>query len=489
MQGDESGKDLANKVERQWNSADPDGVVDVQGDESGAQLANRVERQWKTDDPKGTVDVTTDETGKQLANKTEQDWAGEDPWAVLETHTDQTGQQLAKETEQDWAGEDPWAVLELHTDKTGEQLADTTQLDWAGEDPWAVLGISTDKSGKQLADGTESAWKKDDPKGNLKVNTIAGTGVSSITSAGTIILKGIQAVSAVVNATAGKGVEKFGGSTGVMILKGIQAVSAIVNGKSGKGLKYKDGKWTTGTLADTSTKVNLKQGWTGAALHWLKLDDLSTTVKVFLNAAGNTWTRVKDFLKTLGINITFASGGYITSGGIAHQFASGGIMRTMGATMWNGIQKYASGTSRAHGTLFAAGEAGPEIVGHIGGRTEVLNKSQLAQVMFAAVENGMLSAISKVRFRMPAMATGSVMPYEVSAQIASSTAAIQTTLDTNNEDLIQTIISVIGSQTTTIVAALQASNRGGGNGQSLQEIINGLNRQALMYGASPIQGV
>ena len=87
------------------------------------------------------------------------------------------------------------------------------------------------------------------------------------------------------------------------------------------------------------------------------------------------------------------------------------------------------------------------------------------------------------------MATGSVMPYEVSAQIAQSTAAIQTTLDSNNEDLIQTIISVIGSQTTAIVAALQANNRGGGSSPNLQQIINGLNRQTLMYGSSPIQGV
>lgn len=39
--------------------------------------------------------------------------------------------------------------------------------------------------------------------------------------------------------------------------------------------------------------------------------------------------------------------------------------------------------------MFLAGEAGPEIVGHVGGRTEVLNKSQLAATMYSAVRNAM----------------------------------------------------------------------------------------------------
>lgn len=55
---------------------------------------------------------------------------------------------------------------------------------------------------------------------------------------------------------------------------------------------------------------------------------------------------------------------------------------------WRSIPQYASG-GRAHGSMFVAGEAGPEIVGHIGGRTEVLNRSQLAATMYAAVRSAM----------------------------------------------------------------------------------------------------
>lgn len=61
--------------------------------------------------------------------------------------------------------------------------------------------------------------------------------------------------------------------------------------------------------------------------------------------------------------------------------------------MWHSIPQYASGTLNA-GSMFIAGEAGPELVGHVGGRTEVLNQSQLAAVMESAVAAGMAQASS-----------------------------------------------------------------------------------------------
>ena len=72
--------------------------------------------------------------------------------------------------------------------------------------------------------------------------------------------------------------------------------------------------------------------------------------------------------------------------GIGKKTALGGIFSN---GIWSNIPQYAGGTTNAHGSLFMAGEAGPEIVGHIGGRTEVLNKSQLAATMYSAVRNAM----------------------------------------------------------------------------------------------------
>lgn len=80
---------------------------------------------------------------------------------------------------------------------------------------------------------------------------------------------------------------------------------------------------------------------------------------------------------------------------------------------WSNIPQYASGTSRAHGSLFIAGEAGPEVVGHIGGRTEVLNRSQLAATMYSAV-NAAMRGVS----------------YDISAP------TISTTDESTNEDVL-----------------------------------------------------
>lgn len=76
--------------------------------------------------------------------------------------------------------------------------------------------------------------------------------------------------------------------------------------------------------------------------------------------------------------------------------ATGGVIKH---GVFSKIPQYAGGTSRAHGSLFVAGEAGPEVVGHIGGRTEVLNRSQLASTMYAAVS----SALSGIQMRVTGM--------------------------------------------------------------------------------------
>lgn len=68
--------------------------------------------------------------------------------------------------------------------------------------------------------------------------------------------------------------------------------------------------------------------------------------------------------------------------------AKGGVYRN---GFWNSIPQYASGGS-PHGTMFIAGEAGPEIVGHVGGRTEVLNKSQIAATVSAGVYQAVIAA-------------------------------------------------------------------------------------------------
>ena len=294
------------------------------------------------------------------------------------------------------------------------------------------------------------------------------------------------------------------------------AVKAVVSlSKQSKG----DGKWSSiSSFVGTSvtTKVKLKKdGWSSILKFITGHSDGHTKVKVDLEK-GEMSSALKAAFKLMGVN--FAVGGMITNGGAVRRFASGGIISGGMARFLSGVPHYAGGTARAHGTVFVAGESGPEVMGHINGRTEILNKSQIAQAIYSAVVSGMgaavnalgkylanrmgectnaivgtignLSDVSGIAYHAPLMASGAVMPYEVAAQVARTGADIQATLDANNEDLIQTIISVIGAQTTAIVTALQA-NRQAGTGGTLtaQQVINEINRRTQMFSASPLKGV
>ena len=116
--------------------------------------------------------------------------------------------------------------------------------------------------------------------------------------------------------------------------------------------------------------------------------------------SGAPWVNVSASVMALGGSLTTSR---TTVGAIANPlgFASGGVMTK---SFWKALPKYAGGTRNAHGSLFVAGEAGPEVLGHIGGRTEVLNQSQLAATMFAAVRN----AMAGIRFSV----SGEAQTYE-----------------------------------------------------------------------------
>ena len=163
----------------------------------------------------------------------------------------------------------------------------------------------------------------------------------------------------------------------------------------------------------TSVNVSLKRAWgSGSALANMRINKLATSVSVSLK---KTWSSTLDHLGlynlTAQIKVKLVKGspnkievskdgndkwelsvkklGGVFAKGMwksLPQFANGGVLS---AGFWRGLPKYASGTTNAHGSMFLAGEAGPELVGHLGGRTEVLNQSQLAATMFSAVRAAM----------------------------------------------------------------------------------------------------
>ena len=124
-----------------------------------------------------------------------------------------------------------------------------------------------------------------------------------------------------------------------------------------------------------------------AAKNGLTADDTTFSS----NALFNKYTVSKDIADGVNMRINTTAVITKTKGNVSGNLtltasALGGVLKN---GIWSSIPQYASGTTRA-GSLFIAGEAGPEVVGHIGGRTEVLNRSQLAATMYAAVRSAMV---------------------------------------------------------------------------------------------------
>ena len=104
--------------------------------------------------------------------------------------------------------------------------------------------------------------------------------------------------------------------------------------------------------------------------------------------ASETGTTMADAQKKLRARVT-ADINSLSSGLLKH------IEFSDGKTAWDiydAIQKLASGGFVGRGQLFVAREAGPELVGSIGGRTAVANNEQIV----SAVSEGVAQAVASV---------------------------------------------------------------------------------------------
>lgn len=149
---------------------------------------------------------------------------------------------------------------------------------------------------------------------------------------------------------------------------------------------FKDGwgdKKSVQFLLKRATTV--KKLWDEFKGSWGVSKKVQIGISFFKGALSNLWTSVKNAFSGKSVEIgtkaaTKADGGAFYNGS------------------WHDIPQYAAGGFPTHGTVFVAGENGPEITGHIGGRTEVLNQSQLASTMYASVLSAMETALSNRRY-------------------------------------------------------------------------------------------
>jgi hypothetical protein len=166
------------------------------------------------------------------------------------------------------------------------------------------------------------------------------------------------------------------------------------------------------------------------------------------------------------ITVKAKANSLVLSGGtIASLNADGGIYSNGNFSRFSGIPHYANGTYDAHGSVFIAGEAGPEVVGNINGRTEILNKSQLAITMHSAVASGMASAISEL-----SRAIGETFVSCTNAQISAlnnvnttirsvpTTTAVDNA-DRDDEDLAEKVRRGVSDAMTSQNSLLREQNR------------------------------
>lgn len=155
---------------------------------------------------------------------------------------------------------------------------------------------------------------------------------------------------------------------------GATSINAHISSSS-KGSSVKSASSLLGAGSVVAYISNIRKNFSESISSKLGLTSLSATISSF---SVTSWAR-----STLSSAISFILGR-----------ATGGVY-TNGA--WSNIPQFAGGGIPGnHGSLFLAGEAGSELVGHVGGRTEVLNKSQLAATMYASVANGMITAMNAV---------------------------------------------------------------------------------------------
>lgn len=111
-------------------------------------------------------------------------------------------------------------------------------------------------------------------------------------------------------------------------------------------------------------------------------DNKKITVSADVAEARKQYSKlIEDMSKTVTIKI---NGRVINTA--AYTKAKGGVFS---GGNWSNIPQYASGGIPNRGSMFVAGENGSEIVGNINGRTEVLNKSQIASSIYQAVASAM----------------------------------------------------------------------------------------------------
>lgn len=286
---------------------------------------------------------------------------------------------------QDGIGDGP--TLKLNVVESGGK-GSTKQLfnDWNGvQDKNANMNVKVDSKGNIVFPKFITDWDRVEPKGatltvNVKDTSKNGTVGGYSDKWNKIQNNGTKTTILNVKDTSkGGSVGGFsdkwncfknnGTKTTTLSIKSTTEKGTTLYGYYNRWTGFKDNGTKKTNLQVTGTSYNTLSRYNES---WSGFYSKSATASLKVNMSESDYTKLKTFNQSV-------------YGGGGGKFATGGVFTGSG---WRPITQYASGGLPSQGQMFIAREAGPELVGTLGGHTAVMNNNQIV----ASVSDGVYRA-------------------------------------------------------------------------------------------------
>ena len=407
-----TGSDLFKELRTEWNKFKttlfvPDKLLD-----SGEELFKEFRTSWNKVKTTLLADAKLLKTGNDLFQAFRNEWNKAKTTLFVDVSLLKTGDDLFRAFRTEWNNAKTTLFAPNSLLKTGVELFKTFRTEWNNTKTTLFATNSLLKTGTELFSAFRTEWN------NAKTTLFVPVELEK---------KGWTTVENYINdnfggATGGGG-RSAGGGAGRDVNVGVKLEQNTTDQQSDTLWQWWWNTFKANTQKELSILVGLTKGWTGTPTSALGIANLDTDVDVGLKQDGwtsvggwitdnrynettvyqkvglekNGWDWVDNWAKQYAqtpisqkVNLVLGNVDGKITGYFGGKRAKGGVFS---GGKWSDIPQYAGGTSGVnHGSLFWAGENGAEIVGNAGGRTEVLNKSQIASAMFSAVQAAMAPA-------------------------------------------------------------------------------------------------
>lgn len=354
------------------NKVDVDATANVNTDPDGETGREKWKEQWGDGDTSVNADVKTNPNGREGWAAFNTDFTNEDGrrgGLHAGVSTSRTGGEVRKLLSQEWDKNNKDRFLaNIEPLKTGDQLKKDTASLW---DKTTISPLKIGVQGKLQNDLDTSGLGKVQVDASAKLNTYSnGLIDNKKPSIGTIARLNDHS-----NGLTGNNKPSIG------TIARLNDSSNGLTGKSKPSVNVYGNIDKAGGQPDSKPKVNAKADFDH------KDNYINPSKKYYPNipAIAALQNAVKSSRSKKKTTKRRALGGVFSNGMWKNlpQFAGGGIITSQK------IGRFAGGGLPSHGSLYVAGEKGSEIVGNINGRTEVLNQSQIASAIYAAMIQAM----------------------------------------------------------------------------------------------------